>query len=133
MSGSGSAGDGQGPTERQAPQNVVTTKKIVELRAGNIEIARSEPVPSIDVTECEDRLKENSWRRRAIGLMLAAFVTLNFAVFFFIYIVWKSEFAQPVANRIVTERVILALIAGSVAQLGALALGLGRALAQRNT
>jgi len=60
--------------------------------------------------------------------LLSVFYALNGAVIAFILVVWVGEGLSDRAPRMLSERTLLALIAGSTTQLGALALFVGKSL-----
>jgi len=78
------------------------------------------------ITDFEDWSK---WRRAQANRLFLSFYMLNGLIFGFVASIWLVEtFWSPRNDRIITERVVLALIAASAAQLGSLAWHAGRQL-----
>ena len=84
---------------------------------------------AIHKAELEDLIEGRRFLRREIHAVFVAFYVLNGAVGAFVIILWlvQSFFLYHRAPTVVlvTERVVLALIAASAAQLGALAVTVG--------
>ena len=79
--------------------------------------------------------EEDEFRREQARKLLSFFYTINIAVFSFVLVVWAVErletwVAPGMAghSHLITERVVLALIGGSVVQLGTLAVAVGRGM-----
>jgi hypothetical protein len=85
----------------------------------------------------EQALDELAWQRffrDETAKLLQVFYGLNAGVFLLVFILWLAETFCPLANNrvpVITERVVLALIAASAAQLGALAFAAVLALIKR--
>ncbi len=71
---------------------------------------------------------ESDWRQGEISKLFVVFYWINGAVLAFLVVAWAAETFLSKAPQIVSERSLLALIAGSTTQLGAVAYFVGRAL-----
>jgi hypothetical protein len=94
-------------------------------------LSRGYSPDAIQRIEVEEWAEWSKLRRKEVRRLLNIFYLVNGAVFLFTFIVWSAEklFPPPAPDgRIVTEHVLLALIAASAAQLGVLAVAVGRGL-----
>jgi len=100
------------------PRKTPTKKKIPPLS-----------IDALTQHKIEQAELEGKWRRTAASGILNMFYFVNGFVILFLFAVWLGPLWTSTMPKIVTERVLLALIAGSTTQLGALALFVGRSLA----
>lgn len=86
------------------------------------------PVPSDPETiKIEQFRLDKEAARGHMTRVLTVFYVLNAAVFMFVVAVWLTErIWPPTRDPVVTDKVMLALIAASTAQLGTLAVSVGR-------
>ena len=100
-------------------------------QTASFETAQAEPA----TTGLRRLQEEDEFRREQARKLLSFFYRINIAVFSFVLAVWlietaESWFAPGLAGHahLITERVVLALIGGSVVQLGTLAVAVGRGM-----
>jgi len=91
------------------------------------ESQRTDGPPAADAASVRQFELDRVAARRHVERIVIAFLVLNFLVFAFIVFAWLSErlWLRPV-SPVVTDKVMLALIAGSTAQFGTLAVWVGR-------
>jgi hypothetical protein len=90
----------------------------------------------IRAEQAKDDLKWQDFLRSETKKLLGVFYVLNGAVFLLVVVLWCGETFHAVQNQhppIITERVILALIAASAAQLGGLAVAAAMAVIKRRS
>jgi hypothetical protein len=85
--------------------------------------------------KAEDDLKWQDFLRDEIKRLLTAFYWLNGGVVFLVLLLWLGQIklSPATAAPIITEKVVLGLIAASAAQLGALAFGAAMAAVKRGS
>ena len=92
---------------------------------------------AIHKAEVEDLIEGRRFLRREIHSVFVAFYVLNGAVGAFVLILWLVQsyflYQRTPTVVLVTERVVLALIAASAAQLGALAVTVGSLLLKQQS
>jgi hypothetical protein len=83
--------------------------------------------PDADAVRIDQFRLDKDAAREHLARVLTVFYVLNAAVFLFVVAVWLSERLWPPArDAVITDKVVPALIAASTAQLGVLALSVGR-------
>jgi hypothetical protein len=106
-----------GPGPRHRKESVGSSERVSSL-----------PDDALTNHKIEQERLENAWRRESISKLLNVFYIINGAVLLFLFTVWLAQTLFASAPRLMSEHVLLALIAGSTAQLGALAAFVGRSL-----
>ena len=93
-------------------------------------------IRNLEFEHAQESLRaQKAWaefRLKAAENILKFFYRTNIGVGLFVVVLWLVETwikpGLPTGKHLITERVVLALIAGSVAQVGALAIAVGRGL-----
>lgn len=113
------------PPRRRRP---VRVEPVATSQTAPFDTAPLEPAPAgLRRLEAEDRFRRDEARK-----LLKFFYSTNIAVFGFVLVAWVVQTwfvaGSAVGSPLITERVVLALIGGSVVQLGTLAVAVGRGL-----
>jgi len=93
------------------------------------ELKRAGASPAAEAASIRQFELDRAAARQHVERIIVGFLVLNALVFVFVIAAWASErFWLQAGAPIVTERVILALIAGATAQFGTLAVWVGRGI-----
>jgi hypothetical protein len=85
--------------------------------------------PAVEAASIRQFELDRAAARRHVERIVIGFLALNFLVFIFVVVAWVSERVWVIPGPpVITDKVMLALIAASTAQFGTLAVWVGRSI-----